>query len=187
MRFRLVDQAKAEFPVQRLCKVLGISQSGYFAWKDRPASPRQREDMVLLAHIRSAFRLSNGTYGSPRMTRELQDDGILVGRRRTARLMHENGLRARQKRRSSERRTAIMPGRLLRTSSTRTSRRSDPTRNGPPTSPMSGRAKVGCTWRLSSTCSPAASSAGLPATGCTVTSPWQHYGKRSSCAVQRPA
>ena len=99
MRFALVDQAKKDFPVHRLCKVLGVSQSGYFAWKDRPASRRQRDDMVMLAHVRSAFALSNGTYGSPRMTRELQDDGFAIGRRRTARLMRENGLRARQKRR----------------------------------------------------------------------------------------
>src|SRR3954451_10340702 len=55
--------------------------------------------MVLLAHVRSAFALSNGTYGSPRMTRELQDSGLTVGRRRIARLMRDNGLRARQKRR----------------------------------------------------------------------------------------
>ena len=54
---------------------------------------------MLLAHVRSAFALSNGTYGSPRMTRELRDEGLRVGRRRTARLMRENGLRARQKRR----------------------------------------------------------------------------------------
>jgi putative transposase len=74
MRFRLIDAAKKEFPVQRLGKVLGVSQSGYFAWKDRPACRRQNEDMVLLAHIRSAFALSNATYGSPRMTRELRDD-----------------------------------------------------------------------------------------------------------------
>jgi putative transposase len=99
MRFRLIDAAKEEFPVQRLCEVLGVSQSGYFAWRGRPACRRQREDMVLLAHLRSAFALSNGTYGSPRMTRELQDDGLKVGRRRTARLMRENGLRARQERR----------------------------------------------------------------------------------------
>ena len=78
MRFRLIDAAKEEFPVQRLCEVLGVSQSGYFAWRGRPACRRQREDMVLLAHLRSAFALSNGTYGSPRMTRELQDDGLKV-------------------------------------------------------------------------------------------------------------
>ena len=46
MRFRLIDAAKKEFPVQRLCKVLGVSQSGYFARKDRPACRRQHEDMV---------------------------------------------------------------------------------------------------------------------------------------------
>ena len=99
MRFRLVDAAKKEFPVQRLCKVLGVSESGYFAWKGRPACRRQRENMVLLAHVRSAFALSNGTYGSPRMVHELRDQVLQVGRRRTARLMRENGLRARQKRR----------------------------------------------------------------------------------------
>lgn len=99
MRFALIDQAKEQFPVQRLCGVLGVSASGYFAWKDRPACRRQRDDLVLLAHARSAFALSNGTYGSPRMTRELQDNGFAVGRRRTARLMRENDIKARQKRR----------------------------------------------------------------------------------------
>jgi putative transposase len=99
MRFALIDAAKEDFPVQRLCQVLGVSQSGSFAWRSRPASCHQREDLVLLAHIRSAFARSHGTYGSPRMTRELQDDGLSVGRRRTARLMRENGLKARQTRR----------------------------------------------------------------------------------------
>jgi putative transposase len=99
VRFQLIDAAKKEFPVQRLCKVLGVSQSGFFAWKNRPASRRQREDMVLLAHVRSAFALSKGTYGSPRMTHELRDQGLRAGRRRTARLMRDNGLRARQKQR----------------------------------------------------------------------------------------
>jgi putative transposase len=115
MRFALIDGAKAEFPVHRRCRVLGVSQSGYVAWRGRPAcrrqrddtptrrhanaTTRQRDDRVLLAHVRSAFALSNGTYGSPRMTRELQDAGLVVGRRRTARLRRDNGLRARQKRR----------------------------------------------------------------------------------------
>ena len=52
MRFRLIDGAKAQFPVHRLCRVLGVSQSGYFAWRGRPACRRQRDDMVLLAHVR---------------------------------------------------------------------------------------------------------------------------------------
>ena len=98
MRFTLIDRAKKDFPVQRLCRVLGVSASGYFAWQSRPPSQRQRQDMVLLAHVRAAFALSNGTYGSPRMTRELRDQGLAVGRRRTARLMRDNGMRARQRR-----------------------------------------------------------------------------------------
>jgi len=65
MRFSFLDAKKAEFPVARLCEVLAVSQSGYFAWKNRPASERQCKDMVLLAHIRERFRLSRETYGSP--------------------------------------------------------------------------------------------------------------------------
>jgi putative transposase len=55
MRFTLIDQAKEAFPVHRLCRVLGVNQSGYFAWKNRPANDRQHQDMVLLAHIRSSL------------------------------------------------------------------------------------------------------------------------------------
>src|ERR671916_433950 len=51
---------KRTSPYPSLCKVLGVSPSGYFAWQSRPASRRQREDLVLLAHVRSAFALSNG-------------------------------------------------------------------------------------------------------------------------------
>ncbi|SEG24525.1 putative transposase [Jhaorihella thermophila] len=99
MSFAFIDAEKARFPVSRMCAALGVSQSGYFAWKTRPASRRQRDDMVFLAHIRTAFKLSIGTYGSPRMRRDLVDDGHRIGRRRVARLMRENGLIARSKRR----------------------------------------------------------------------------------------
>ena len=97
MKFRFIDAAKKDFPVQRLCKVLGVSPSGYFAFKSRPSCRRRRDDMALLVYVRSAFALSNGTYGSPRMTHELQDGGLAVGRRRIARLMREAGLQARRK------------------------------------------------------------------------------------------
>src|ERR671912_2984379 len=90
---------KKRSPYPSLCKGLGVSPSGDFAWQSRPASRRQREDLVRLAPVRSAFALSNGTSGSPRLTRDRQDTGLAGGRRRTARLMRENGLRARQPRR----------------------------------------------------------------------------------------
>ena len=99
MRFQLIDASKADIPVAQSCHLLGVSQSGYYAWRNRPASRRQHEDMVLLAHIRSAFALSNETYGSPRMLHELRAMGLSVGRRRIARLMRSNGMKARQKKR----------------------------------------------------------------------------------------
>src|SRR3954447_23028603 len=81
MRFALIDGAKAEFPVHRLCRVLGVSQSGYFVWRGRPACRRQRDDMVLLAHVRSDFALSNGTGGIKRSSQHL-DEGVAMGTRK---------------------------------------------------------------------------------------------------------
>ena len=167
MKFQFIDAAKESFPVTRLCQVLEVSPSGYFAWRSRPASPRQQEDLVLLAHIRSAFACSHGTYGSPRLTRELQDEGLEVGRRRTARLMRENGLRVRQKRQFKRTTTAIMPSRWLPICSTRTSRPSARTRNGPLISRTCGRARAGSIWPWSWISSLGGWSAGPSVTGCT--------------------
>ena len=97
MRFALIDARNTEMPAQTACAVLGVSASGYYAWKSREASPRQRRDMVLLAHIRSQFSTSNETYGSPRMHVELNEEGLAVGRHRVARIMRDNDLKARQK------------------------------------------------------------------------------------------
>jgi putative transposase len=97
MRFALIDARNADTPVQVACAALSVSTSGYYAWKSRKASPRQRRDLVLLAHIRSQFSTSNETYGSPRMHVELNEDGLAVGRHRVARIMRENDLKARQK------------------------------------------------------------------------------------------
>ena len=99
MKFRLIDANKANTPIDRMCVLLNVSASGYYAWRSRSASQRQLDDMVLLAHIRSQFALSNETYGSPRMHAELCDEGIQAGRHRVARLMRDNGLKALQKRR----------------------------------------------------------------------------------------
>ena len=99
MKFAFIDAEKASFPISQMCRVPGVSQSGFFAWHERPACRRRQQDMVCLAHIRTAFALSHGTCGSPRMHRDLVDEGHEIGRHRTARLMRENQLIARQKRR----------------------------------------------------------------------------------------
>ena len=97
MSFQLIDAEKTMIPIEIACTALGVSPSGYYAWKNRKASPRQRRDMVLLAHVRSQFMNSNETYGSPRMHAELKEEGIEVGLHRVARIMQENRLKARQK------------------------------------------------------------------------------------------
>jgi putative transposase len=99
MTYRLIDAKKAEIPVSRSCRLLGVSSSGYYAWKRRKPSLRQYADMVLLAHIRHQFELSHETYGSPRMDAELKAAGLSCGRHRIARLMRDNGLKALMKRR----------------------------------------------------------------------------------------
>ena len=97
MSFALIDAKRAGVSVATACSVLGVSVSGYYAWKNRRASPRQCRDMILLAHIRSEFAISREIYGSPRMHAELKESGLAIGRHRVARLMRENGLKARQK------------------------------------------------------------------------------------------
>lgn len=99
MIYRLIDAKKAEIPVNRSCRLLAVSGSGYYAWKRWKASARQQADMVLLAHVRHHFEVSHETYGSPRMHAELKAAGLRCGRHRIARLMRDNGLKALMKRR----------------------------------------------------------------------------------------
>lgn len=93
MRFRFIEEHGREFPTNRLCKVLDVSERGLRAYRNRPASHRQRTDMVVLAHIKEQSRLSLGSYGRPRMTEELKELGLNIGHRRVGRLMRENGIR----------------------------------------------------------------------------------------------
>jgi putative transposase len=93
-RFAFINAWRKTFPVHRMCKVLRVSSRGYRAWRSRPMSQRQRDDMVLLAHIREQHKLSLHSYGRPRMTEELQELGLKVGHRRVGRLMRQNGIEA---------------------------------------------------------------------------------------------
>jgi len=92
MRFRFVEEHRANFRAKRMCDVVGVSVRGLRAFRSRPASRRQRSDMVTLAHIKEQSRLSLGSYGRPRMTEELKEIGLDVGHRRVGPLMRQNGL-----------------------------------------------------------------------------------------------
>lgn len=78
---------QAEHSIALMCRVLGVSESGYHAWKARPPSRRAVVDAELTDRIRSVHEASRGTYGRPRVLRELQAEGIEVGERRVGRLM----------------------------------------------------------------------------------------------------
>ena len=87
MRFAFIDAWREVWPVEFLCRVMQVTSRGFLAWKVRPMSQRQRDDMVILAHIREQHRLSLQSYGRPRMTEELRELGLNVGHRRVGRLM----------------------------------------------------------------------------------------------------
>ncbi len=99
MRFAFIADHADQYTITTLCRVLGVSTSGYYVWCSRPASRRQQGDGELVSRIRDAHRVSRGTYGSPRIHAELRAAGIHCGCKRVARLMRQEGIRAKQPRR----------------------------------------------------------------------------------------
>jgi putative transposase len=93
MKFQLVEAEKAEHPVSLLCAVLGVTRAGYYAWRGRAPSRRERQDRELERLIGRVFADSHETYGAPRVHAELKDEHDLrVSRKRVARLMRQLGL-----------------------------------------------------------------------------------------------
>jgi putative transposase len=91
--FELIDAEKASYPISLLCRVLGVSRSGYYEWKDRPPSKRDRENAALTEKIRQIHDRSRQVYGYPRIHAELRALGVRCSRKRIARLMRKAGLR----------------------------------------------------------------------------------------------
>lgn len=107
--FRFIAAQRANHPVKTLCRVLGVSRSGFHAWAARPPSKRAREDALLLERIRELHAASRRTYGSPRIYRDLRADGLQVGRKRVERLMRADRLSGVVKRRRGKT-TIRVPG-----------------------------------------------------------------------------
>ncbi len=98
--FRFVECEKATFPVTTMCRLLGVSPSGFWAWSKRLPSERARLDAELTGQIRRIHERSRGTYGVPRVHAELAETGIRCSRKRVARLMAAAGLEGVHRRRA---------------------------------------------------------------------------------------
>src|SRR6266702_3527372 len=94
MRFRFIEDRRADYPVRILCEVLGVSPAGYYAWRSRPESRRSAANRHLIDDIKRVHRDTNGRYGSPRIHVELKAQGRGVSRGRIERLMRHHGIRA---------------------------------------------------------------------------------------------
>ena len=84
---------QADYPITTMCRLLGVSTSGYYAWVDRGPSTRDEANARLLETINGIHQQSRRTYGAPRITAELREEGHLVGKNRVARLMKVAGIR----------------------------------------------------------------------------------------------
>ena len=98
MRFQFIDHHRDQFPVSRMCKVLKVSRSGYYAWRTRPVSAREMANQRLYTLIEGVYDAYEGVYGSPRIYHELKDL-VPCSENRIARLMRLHKLRAKQSKR----------------------------------------------------------------------------------------
>jgi putative transposase len=99
MKFAFVAKHRTIWPVMWLCKALDVSTSGFHDWLNRVPAKRTQEDGVLLGLIRQSFHDSDRTYGARRVWKDVLVDGVFCGLHRIERLMHENALKARPRRR----------------------------------------------------------------------------------------
>ena len=99
MKCEAIERQRGQYPLVMMCRLLEVRRSTYYAWRKRPESRRTKEDRRLVIEIELSHKASDRTYGSPRVHEDLQEQGIRCGRKRVARLMRENGIRAKQARR----------------------------------------------------------------------------------------
>jgi len=99
VRFRFIATEKAHHSLSLLCRCLRLTRSGFYAWQDRPESARTKRDRQLKVLVHASFAGSKQRYGSPRIHRDLLEQDVRVSRKRVIRLMQEDGLKARMRKR----------------------------------------------------------------------------------------
>ena len=99
MKFAWIQTEKASYPLTKLCRWLGVTPSGFYAWRQRPESTHAREDRRLKVLVQASFAESKQRYGSPRIHADLIEQDEQVSRKRVIRLMQEDGLKARPRKR----------------------------------------------------------------------------------------
>lgn len=92
--FRFIEENAKLFPVEKMCKVLNVSSSGYYYWRKHPVGARQQHQNQLENHIRRVHGKSQCRYGSPRIADELREQGVKVSRNCIARIMKKAGIRS---------------------------------------------------------------------------------------------
>jgi transposase InsO family protein len=97
MRYKFIREHRQEYSVKRMCQVLSVTRSGYYAWQPEKAGPRELENQILVEQIQAEYKMSRKTYGSPRIQAGLQRRGFACGRHRVARLMRREGIRPRKR------------------------------------------------------------------------------------------
>jgi putative transposase len=99
VKYGFIAKYRTIWATRTMCRLLGVSSSGFYDWLGRPASAHERENAELLKAIKDSHEASDGTYGSPRVVRDLIDAGFTCSENRVARLMSAAGIKARHKRR----------------------------------------------------------------------------------------
>lgn len=98
MKYGFIEEYRYEHRIDRMCRVLQVSRSGYYRWWRQREKKREARDKALLEHIKVAYERGRGTYGSPRITAELREQGIRCSENRIARIMRKYGIIAKTKR-----------------------------------------------------------------------------------------
>jgi putative transposase len=99
MRYQFIREHRQEYSVKRMCQILGVTRSGYYAWQPEKTGLRELENQMLMEQIRIEYRASRQTYGSPRIRARLLRKGVACGRHRVARLMRREGMSPPKRRR----------------------------------------------------------------------------------------